>query len=206
MNPLALDHSPTFTFDDFMAWYPEKSTIRYELHQGNIVAMPKPKGKHSEIAGFLMGELNFEIKRLGLPYLIPRECVIKCGEFSGYEPDVVVLDKERLKDEPRWQQESTIIYGETALLVIEVVSSNWSDDYALKLDAYESLGIQEYWIVDYLGLGGRKFIGYSKQPTLSVYQLNNGDYSVMQYRDNELIQFLLLPDLNLSIKSLFLLH
>ncbi len=35
----------------------------------------------------------------------------------------------------------------------------------------QSLGIQEYWIVDYLGLGGRNFIGYPKQPTISVYYL-----------------------------------
>lgn len=203
MDALALDSSQTLTFNNFMAWYPEKSEIRYELHQGTIVAMPKPKGKHSEIVGFLVGELSFEIKRLGLPYLIPRECIMKCGEFSGYEPDVVVLDKERLKNEPRWQQESTIIYGETALLVIEVVSSNWSDDYALKLDAYESLGIQEYWIVDYLGLGGREFIGYPKQPTLSVYQLNNGEYSVRQYRGNELIQSLILPEINLNTLQIF---
>ena len=44
------------TFDEFIAWYPEQREHRYELHNGIITEMPKPKGKHSEIAGFLNGE------------------------------------------------------------------------------------------------------------------------------------------------------
>jgi Uma2 family endonuclease len=59
-------------------------------------------------------------------------------------------------------------------LIVEVTSTNWADDYARKLEAYESMGIQEYWIIDYLGLGGRRLIGNPKQPTFSVYQLIEG--------------------------------
>jgi Uma2 family endonuclease len=203
MKTLAPDKLQIVDFDDFVAWYPEESEVRYELHQGVIVAMPKPKGKHSEIAGFLMAELNFEIKRLGLPYIIPRECVIKCGDLSGYEPDVIVLNKETLNNEPRWEQESTITKGETAPLVIEVVSSNWSDDYALKLDAYETLGIQEYWIVDHLGIGGRKFIGNPKQPTISIFNLKNGEYHLKQYRQNQLVDSLFFPEIKLGTSQIF---
>lgn len=35
------------TFDEFIAWYPEKSSPRYELHNGVIVEMPKTTGEHS---------------------------------------------------------------------------------------------------------------------------------------------------------------
>ena len=203
MIALAPDKLQTVDFEEFIAWYPEESEVTYELHQGVIVPMPKPKGKHSEIAGFLMAELNFEIKRLNLPYIIPRECIIKCGDLSGYEPDVFVLSREKLGGEPSWEKESTITNGETALLVIEVVSSNWSDDYALKLDAYETLGIQEYWIVDYLGIGGRKFIGNPKQPTLSIFNLQNGEYHVRQYRQDELIRSAIFPDIRLSASQIF---
>jgi len=73
-----------------------------------------------------------------------------------------------LENEPLWENQSTLLSGNAVKLIIEVVSGNWSDDYALKLDAYESLGIREYWIIDYLGLGERKFIGYPKQPTLTI--------------------------------------
>lgn len=203
MNVLVPDKLEVIHFEDFIAWYPEQSETCYELHQGAIVAMPKPKGKHSEIAGFLIAELNFEIRRLGLSYVIPRECIVKCDDFSGYEPDVIVLDRNKLGSEPRWEAESTITQGETVPIVIEVVSSNWSDDYALKLDAYETLGIQEYWIVDYLGIGGRKFIGSPKQPTLSVYHLENGEYAVKQYKKDQLMESLIFPEIRLSVSEIF---
>ncbi|MBC6432590.1 Uma2 family endonuclease [Nostoc sp. HG1] len=153
------------TFDEFIAWYPD-SDRHYELHDRVIVEMPKPTGKHSEIAGFINGSLFIEITRLSIPYFIPKECVIKSvNTDSGYEPDVIVLDRQALSNEPRWKKESIITQGSSVKLVVEVVSTNWSDDYALKLEDYESLSIPEYWIVDYLGLGGRRFIGNPKQPT-----------------------------------------
>jgi Uma2 family endonuclease len=40
---------------------------------------------------------------------------------------------------------------------VEVVSTNWQNDYARKSEDYALLGITEYWIVDYLGLGGRDY-------------------------------------------------
>lgn len=190
-------------FDEFIDWYPENSEYNYELHHGVIIKMPKPRGKHSQIGGFTMNELSFEIKRLGLPYFIPKECLIKVDELSGYEPDVIVLKKKLIKNEPRWEKESTIIFGQSIQLVIEVVSSNWSDDYALKLDVYETLGITEYWIIDYLGLGGRKFIGSPKQPTLTIHHLENGEYLSTQFRGNQLIKSKSFPDLKLTAEDIF---
>ena len=192
------------TFDEFIAWYPENSTTHYELHNGAIVEMPKPTGQHSEVAGFASGELHFEIRRLSLPYLIPKECVIKSARNeSGYEPDVIVLDKQTIAEEPRWQKESIITKGNSVRLVIEVVSTNWSDDYAVKLEEYEALGIPEYWIIDYLGLGGRRFIGNPKQPTLSVYQIIEGEYVVKQFREDSRIESLTFPELNLTASQIF---
>ncbi|MFW9258677.1 Uma2 family endonuclease [Nostoc sp. CALU 546] len=192
------------TFDEFIAWYPESSDRHYELHDGVIVEMPKPKGKHSEIAGFINGSLFIEITRLSIPWLIPKECVIKSvNTDSGYEPDVIVLDRQAVRDEPRWKKESIITRGSSVKLVVEVVSTNWSDDYALKLEDYESLGIPEYWIVDYLGLGGRRFIGNPKQPTISIYQLIEGEYQVRQFRGSDRIQSLAFPELDLTAEQIF---
>jgi len=61
--------------------------------------------------------------------------------------------------------------GHHIAMVVEVVSTNWRDDYHKKLADYEEMGIPEYWIVDYAALGGRSFIGNPKQPTLSIYSL-----------------------------------
>ena len=122
---------------------------------------------------------------------------------SGYEPDVIVIDEGRVIDNPRWEKESVITQGSSVPLVVEVVSTNWSDDYALKLEEYEILGIYEYWIIDYLGLGGRRFIGNPKRPTISVYQLVEGEYQLHQFRENQRIESLIFPDLNLTALEIF---
>jgi Uma2 family endonuclease len=200
---MVLAESKTISFDDFITWLPERSAFRYELRDEEILEMPKPRGKHSEIAGFIISELNFIIRQSPLPYLIPRESIVKSIDGkSGYEPDVIVLDREALVQEARWETESIITQGSSVKLAIEVVSTNWQDDYAIKQIAYQALGIQEYWIVDYLGLGGRNFIGYPKQPTISVYYLVDGEYDLHQFRSSEMIESPTFSDLELSIDRL----
>jgi len=192
------------TFDEFIDWYPENSENRYELHNGTIVEMPKATGEHSEVAGFLVAELNFEIRRLGLPYFVPKECVVKAdNELSGYEPDAIVLDRQGTDSEPRWKKESIITMGSSVRLIVEVVSTNWRDDYGYKLVDYEALGISEYWIADYLGLGGRRYIGNPKQPTFSVYQLVDGEYQVSQFRGSDRVVSPTFWQLNLTVKQIF---
>lgn len=192
------------TFDEFIAWYPENTPTRYELHNGVIIEMPKPTGKHSQVAGFIALKVGIEIERLNLPYFIPKECVVKpTRDDSGYEPDVIVLDKLTLRNDPRWERESIITQGTSAHLIIEVVSTNWSDDYALKLEEYEAMGIPEYWIVDYLGLGGRRYIGSPKRPTLSVHQLIDGSYQVKQFRGFDRIESPTFAELNFTVDQIF---
>ena len=38
-----------YSFDEFISWYPENPKVRYELHDGVIIEMPKPRGKHSNL-------------------------------------------------------------------------------------------------------------------------------------------------------------
>jgi Uma2 family endonuclease len=194
--------SKLITFDEFIEGKPE--TGRYELHNGVIVAMPNPTGKHSAIAGFQAIELGLEIRRLQIPYFIPKECTIKFSDNSGYDPDVIVLDKQALEvNEPRWERESVITQGNSVKLVVEVVSRNWRDDYAHKMIDYEALGIPEYWIVDYLGLGGSRYIGSPKQPTLSVYQLVDSEYQIKLFRGDQRVDSLVFSELKLTAKQIF---
>jgi len=115
----------------------------------------------------------------------------------------LLINREGLAQEPLWKKASTVILGTSVPLVIEVVSTNWRDDYGKKSVDYESLGIAEYWIVDYLGLGGRRYIGSPKRPTLSVYCLMDDEYQVSQFRGNELIQSALFPELALTAETVF---
>ena len=194
--------SKLMSFDEFLEGKPENGG--YELHNSVMVEMPNPTGKHSASAGFQAIELGLEIRRLQLPYFIPKECTIKFNDNSGYDPDVIVLDKQAVEaNESRWERESVITQGNSVKLVIEVVSTNWRDDYAHKMIDYEALSIPEYWIVDYLGLGGSRYIGYPKQPTLSVYQLVDGEYEIKLFRGEERIESAVFPELNLTAKQIF---
>lgn len=198
----ALDKSP-ISFDEFLAWYPENSENHYELRRGTVIEMPKPRGKHSDIAGSVIKTLNNAIDHMQRPYFIPRECIVKISEDTGYEPDVAVIDRPCLANEPRWESASVIGHGESVKLVVEVVSTNWRDDYLTKLGDYEAFGIQGYWIVDYLGIGGRRYIGSPKQPTFTVCTLVEGEYELQQFRGDDRVLSPTFPELPLTVNQIF---
>jgi Uma2 family endonuclease len=57
--------------------------------------------------------------------------------------------------------------------------------------------------VNYWGLGSRRYIGNPKQPTISVYQLVDGEYVVNQFRGDDVVRSLAFPDLNLTAEQIF---
>jgi len=191
------------SFDEFIDWYPENSENRYELRRGMVIEMPKPRGKHSRLAGDLAFDLGTAIRQANQSYFIPKECVIKLANDTGYEPDIIILDETAIVDEHRWERESIITLSKSIKLVVEVVSTNWRDDYLVKLADYEAFGIQEYWIADYLGIGGRRYIGSAKQPTFTVGTLVDGEYELQQFRTTDLIISPTFPDLQLTVEQIF---
>ncbi|WP_069791071.1 Uma2 family endonuclease [Cyanobacterium sp. IPPAS B-1200] len=193
------------SLEEFLDWYPDGFYGRFELRNGVIVKM-QPTGTHEQVAGFLAMEIGVEIKRLNLPLFIPRQGLIKAidTDKSAYIPDVMVLDNDSVKnDQPMWKKRSTITQGKTVKLAIEVVSTNWQDDYLTKLGEYEKLGIEEYWIIDYLGLGGRRYIGNPKQPTISICHLVEYEYTMESFKTQDVIKSPLFPELNLTAEQIF---
>jgi Uma2 family endonuclease len=196
--------SKVTTFEEFVAGLPDNSGVRYELHNGNIIEMAQPVGEHEESKGFLTIKLSGIIDRLDLPYLIPNQVIVRPEDKdSGYFPDVLVLNRQNLANEKLWKKQSIISNGASIPLVIEVVSTNWRDDYHLKYADYEEMGIPEYWIVDYAALGGRNFIGNPKQPTISVCNLIDEEYQISKFRDHERIISQTFPELNLTANQIF---
>jgi Uma2 family endonuclease len=189
---------------EFLEWIPENSGKRYELHNGAIVEMSQPLGEHEEVTGFLNTQLVVEFTRLKLPYFIPKTALVQSATSdSAYSPDILILNKPALQSEELWAKYSTVEYGLSIPLAVEIVSTNWRDDYYKKLGEYEEIKIPEYWIVDYLGLGGIKYIGDPKQPTLSIYKLVNDEYQVIQFRGGERIVSTAFPELNLTAQQIF---
>jgi len=191
------------TFEEFIEWYPNDGK-RYELHRGVIVEMPPPSGEHEKVIAFLSRKLTVEFDRLNLPYGIPKTAFVKTPlAESAYSPDVLLLDLDNLDNEPLFQKQSTVIQAASVPLVVEVVSTNWRDDYYSKLRDYEEMGIREYWIADYAALGGRKFIGNPKQPTIFVCELVDGEYQMTPFQGNSLIISPTFPQLDLTAKQIF---
>jgi Uma2 family endonuclease len=189
------------SFEEFVTWLPQDG--RYELIDGIVFEM-QPTGGHEDVTDLLSTTLTLEANRLQYPYKFPRRALIKAPDWNtGYLPDVLVIDRTALEKERLWKQEATITKGSTIKLVVEVVSTNWETDYARKLEDYQTMGIQEYWIADYLGLGGTHYIGKPKQPTFSVYTLVEGEYQVKQFRGSERIESLTFPHLLLPAKQVF---
>ncbi|BAZ53779.1 hypothetical protein NIES4103_64620 [Nostoc sp. NIES-4103] len=192
------------TFAEFVAQYPDNTGKRYELHDGVVIKIPQPPGVHEEIVGFLATKITLECSRLNLPYVIAKTALVKPPENeSAYSPDVLLLNLPNLVNEPLWKKVSTVTQAATIPLVVEVVSTNWRDDYHKKYADYEEMGIPEYWIVDYAALGGREFIGKPKQPTILVGTLEEGEYQINKFRGNDRIQSLLFPELNLTVQQIF---
>ena len=154
------------TFQAFLEQCPEDG--RYELVDGKIIDM-RPLRAHQNIARFLVKQFDREAERLGLGYIVDKDIVLRTltatGMSRGRMPDVTVVA------ESVWNAD-VMTYGALTVppqLVVEVVSTNWEDDYVDKLEEYDRLGIAEYWIVDYLAIASRHHLGNPKQPSIFVY-------------------------------------
>jgi Uma2 family endonuclease len=196
-------YTPTqmLTVEAFLNQYCDRP--RYELADGELIDMD-PTGPHEAVGGKLATQIGMAITAAKLPWFIPRTCLIRpfAEVQTARRPDVVVLDETEIVAEPFWQQEPVITFGKTIALVVEVVSSNWETDYARKVEEYALLGIPEYWIADYRGLGGVAFIGKPKQPTFTVCELQGEEYVKRQYRLGEAIASKLLPSLQFRLDDI----
>lgn len=193
---------PKLTFSDFLDQYPEENQ-KYEFVQGEIIEMRSTR-EHDDKADFIADNLKAEIKRLNLNYVVKTNALIqtitKQGIEQGRIPDVSVINKDI------WFQDRTSYsaLNQPIQLAVEVVSTNWDDDYLDKLDEYQRLGINEYWIVDYLAIGGREYLGKPKFPTIFVYILKeNNDYEKTMFRDEEMIISATFPELKLTPNQIF---
>lgn len=189
------------TFETFLDRYCDN--FRYELADGELVDR-SPTGPHETVSGKLATQIGIAIAAEKLPWFIPRTCLIRpfSDAATARRPHIVVLDETALVSEPLWEREPVITLGRSIKLVVEVVSTNWETDYARKVEEYALLGIPDYWIVDDRGLGGVAFIGKPKQPTITVCQLIDQDYTQQQLRLGQPIISPLLKSLQIRLDDI----
>lgn len=188
------------SFADFLAIYP-KGTGFYELVDGKVVEMEATRA-HKNVARFLVKAFDRQIENLQLDLLVDKDVVIrtvtKDGLFQGRNPDVSVVSASV------WNSNVTA-YGaltEAIALAVEVVSTNWEDDYVDKFDEYQRLGIAEYWIVDYLAIASRFYLGNPKQASVFVYRLVDGEYQGQRFTGGDLIISGIFRQLNITVEEI----
>lgn len=186
--------------DEFLVRYGGDN--RYELIDGEVFDL-EPTGLHEEVAAFITAKMCVQIDDAGLPWFVLQRGLLRPVQsgMTAFRPDVVVVDQTELLKEPLWSEQSILTLGSSIRCVVEVVSSNWQNDYARKLEDYAVLGIPEYWIVDYAGLGGTQYTGKPKQPTLSLCKLVEGEYVIQPLRGNQIVASSTFPGLLLTAEQ-----
>lgn len=182
------------SFDEFLDRYGDDN--RYELIDGEVFDL-EPTGLHEEVVAFLTTKICAWIDRKGLPWFVLQRGLLRPSNvgMTAFRPDIAVIDREELIREPLWPDRSILTLGSSIKFVAEVVSGNWQNDYARKIEDYAVLGIPEYWIADHAGLGGTRYIGKPKQPTLSICRLVDGEYEIRRFRGENPIDSPTFPDI-----------
>jgi Uma2 family endonuclease len=191
----------SLTFEEFLNW-DDGSGRSFELANGVAMPLSEPTAKHEDVVEGLCRLLSDHCQSLTLPYIPRQSKQVRLNSAPGQnessrKADIVVFAKDEWE---RMRQSSASAAAYTPPpLIIEVVSTNWRDDYRIKLNEYESLGVMEYWIVDYAGLGGVQYIGSPKQPTITINWLIDREYQAQFYQGDTRISSPTFPDLALTV-------
>jgi Uma2 family endonuclease len=188
------------SFRDFIIRYGDSN--RYELIDGEVFDL-EPTGYHEEVSALITTKVCAQIDAIALNWFVLQRGLLRPSNLgmTAFRPDVMVIDRNELAKELLWHDQSILTLGSSIKFVVEVVSSNWQNDYARKIEDYAILGIPEYWIADYAGLGGTRHIGKPKQPTLSICTLVKGEYEIQQVGGNQLINSVTFPNLKLTAEQ-----
>ena len=197
------DGKPKLTFDQFLKICPEYG--HFELIDGEIVEICAVafKRSHDDVGEFIDRRFYREVERLSLNYVIKRSVPIRSIDQDGNErgrvPDLSVIDATS------WRSNRSDYKGfrDKIQLAVEVISTNWEDDYIDKFEEYERIGIPEYWIVDYLAIASREFLGNPKIPTVFVNLLDeNGKYQTTRFTGDDKINSRTFPELDLTATAI----
>ena len=118
--------SQFFSLEEFIAQYGDNT--RYQLIDGELRDM-EPTGPHEAVSGSVAGRIYLEIFRQNLDWLVPKNCLIKplYAEATALRPDVIVLDRHLLSQEPLWHKEPIICNGSTITALGALVSYSPKD-------------------------------------------------------------------------------
>ena len=197
----------TYTVEEFLALeLPEGQ--EYELINGVITPMSEPSGKHENLRSGLMVELTLESRRSKLGLLIHPKPVMQLGKRDTRKPDLIAINRES------WNQQTQpeAVLKEPPSVAIEIVSTNWEEDYRNKPLWYAAFGVSELWIIDPLFTIDRypkRKNPKIKKPTISVGKLVPSssilverEYEFEVFTGSDKIKSQFFPNLELTVEQI----
>jgi Uma2 family endonuclease len=166
--------------------YDDGTDTRYELVNGELLAMPPESRLNVKIAIFLLAQFV----RLGIPenqIAMKTQIAVSGSRATAREPDLMVLS-EAAASSLEGARQSLITHDmPPPLLVVEVVSPGQENrDYRYKRTEYAGRHIPEYWIVDPIA------------QKVTILQWVDGLYEEQVYQGDTAIVSPLFPALKLT--------
>lgn len=178
----------TLTFQEYL-FYQGEPAVMCEIFRGRLIPMPTPPALHSSICTFLVYQLQAYIAAQNLDLVAISVVGVRTEDDSSRIPDVMVCSQHL------WQQlqgrsgVGVLDFQETPVLVVEVTSDNWREDYIRKRAEYAMIDIPEYWIID----------PKKQQVWVMSNPAGQHGYTQVEFKGEELMRSPQFPDLNLTI-------
>lgn len=197
----------TYTVEEFLNLdLPEGQ--EYELIDGRISVMAEPSGEHENLRSELMVELRMESRRRQLGLLVHPKPVLQLGPKDTRKPDLIAINRDAWNR----QTQSEAVLKEAPSVVIEIVSTNWEEDYRNKPLCYAAFGVSELWIVDPLFTIDRypnRKNPKIEEPTISIGQLVNSssilvekEYEFQSFTGKQRIESRFFSDLEITVEEI----
>ncbi|WP_333179516.1 Uma2 family endonuclease [Microcoleus sp. S13_B4] len=190
MTDMTLIYTQQLTFKEYLD-YQGESGVCYELYRGHIIEMPTPTAIHIKICEFLVYQFRRFFAAHNLPLVAVVTTAVRTEENSARVPDVVICTQSLWEQVCAQPGSAVLDFEEKPLLVIEVTSQNWRDDYIRKRAEYDLIDIPEYWIVD------------PNQPKIRVCSRpeNEGSYSHQEFLPGQQVQSVQFAEFILSVNQ-----
>lgn len=130
------------TTDEFLAWA-EGQPGRYELIEGQIIAMSPERVRHAEVKASAFLALRAAVRDSGLPCrAMPDGMTVRIDDRTAFEPDALVYCGERAAPDA--------VEIPNPVIVVEVVSPGTrSVDQGVKLRGYFRVGSVAHYLILY---------------------------------------------------------
>lgn len=197
----------TYTVEEFLKLdLPEAQ--EYELLNGAITPMSEPSGEHENLRSELLVELRLESRRCKLGLLVHPKPVLELGPKDTRKPDLIAIERES------WNRQTKpeAVLREAPSVVIEIVSTNWEEDYRNKPLWYAAFGVSEFWFIDPLFTVARypnRKNPKIQEPTISIGQLVSSqsilveqEYEFESFTGSDRIQSRFFPNLELTVEQI----